>query len=229
MTVRDPCHCCVFLWWLLLESWVSVLQSDAANHKLKSRMLCYQCVHLSFEVSSWSYSALNMQSQNQEFGGRERGNSHLWCYWSGDSILCKRRRSGLTGHPERQLADTSRDEKKPQFNECAYFSSSNTCNNTSSMTTITSKKILVLRSLVLGISLASCLDSCWWMELSQALDYCSGLVLGFLQAAQRCHTQALLYMSLPAAWPEAEQGKPSHHPKLAVGLDHAQVRSARNQ
>jgi hypothetical protein len=29
---------------------VSVLQSDAANHKLKSRMLCNQCVHLSFEV-----------------------------------------------------------------------------------------------------------------------------------------------------------------------------------
>ncbi len=74
--------------------------------------------------------------------------------------LVQRRRSGLVGHPERQLAGTSRDEKKPQFNECAYFSSSNKCNNTSSMTTITSKKILVLRFLVLGISLASCLDSC---------------------------------------------------------------------
>jgi hypothetical protein len=74
--------------------------------------------------------------------------------------LVQRQRSGLVGHPERQLAGTSRDEKKPQFNKCAYFSSSNTCNNTSSMTTITSKKILVLRFLVLGISLASCLDSC---------------------------------------------------------------------
>jgi hypothetical protein len=50
-----------------------------------------------------------------------------------------------------------------------------------------------------------------------------------LKAAQRCHIQALVYMSLPAAWPEAEHGKPSHHPKLPRGLDHTHVQSARNQ
>ncbi len=40
MTIRDPHHCCVFLWLLLLKTWVLVLQSHAANHKPKSKILC---------------------------------------------------------------------------------------------------------------------------------------------------------------------------------------------